>query len=229
MTELTAASSRAIKVHANRGEAEFGRAQRRTRLVKRLKIILPTVAAVAIAGAFTAYRLGPRDLPFSMSGLNLSEKSLTIEKPRVSGFEGSTQSYDLSAERAIQDLSKPGMVRLETIAGNFGVQAGANATMAAKTGLYDSNAQTLVLSDGISVKTTTGYDVSLSEAALDFRQKTLVSSMPVVINTGEGEIHANAVHVTEGGRKIVFDRGVTVTYKPKAGDGIAAESAPAGQ
>jgi lipopolysaccharide export system protein LptC len=211
----------------DRGEIEFQRARRRTRLVRWLRIVLPAIAVIAVAGYLITMRVMNElgDIDISMSGLNLDTKSLTIEKPRVSGFKGTAQSYDLSAERAVQDLTNSKVVRLESISGSFGLQSDGSATMTAKTGVYDGNAETLLLTEGISVKTTTGYDVSLSEAALDFKLRTLTSATPVVIKTGEGTIHANSVRMSDGGRKIAFENGVTVTYMPSAGDGIAAPAA----
>jgi lipopolysaccharide export system protein LptC len=226
MSELTSppvpARRREIKIRQDRGEAAFDEARRRTRLVGRLRIILPAVAILAIAGFVVGRELMPRGAVFSMSGLNLDAKSLTIEKPRVSGFKGTSQSYDLSAARAVQDLSNPKMVRLEEIAGRFGVETDGSAAMTAATGIYDSDAETLVLKDGVSVKTTTGYELSLMEAALDFRQKTLISANPIVIKTGDGEIRANSVRVSDSGKTIAFGNGVSVTYMPQSGDGIAA-------
>ena len=164
----TPPARRRIRVNAGgeRGEAEFARAQRRTRLVGWLKIVLPAIAVLAVIGYFAAIKVinSFGDIAVSMSGLNLDTKSLTIEKPKVSGFKGTAQSYDLSAERAVQDLTNPKKVTLEAISGRFGVQTSDSATMAAKSGIYDTDSETLILKDGISVHTTKGYEVHLTEA-----------------------------------------------------------------
>ncbi|MEO8666897.1 MAG: LPS export ABC transporter periplasmic protein LptC [Bauldia sp.] len=225
MTELTSdlrpPSRRTIKVYAARGEVEYERARSRSRLVRWLKLILPGVAILGIVGFVTVYKLMPRFDGFSMSGLNLDTKSLTIDKPRFSGFKGTAQSYEIAAARAIQDLANPNVVRLEEIAGTFGVNADGTATLAAKAGVYDSTRQSLILKDGVSVKTTDGVTISLGEAAVDFEKKTLVSETPVVITNAEGELHASGVTMQDGGGTIRF-KNVSITYAPKAGDGIAA-------
>lgn len=226
MTELTRddlppASRRRIKVHAASGDVEYDRARRGSRRVGRLKFILPAIAVIAIGGFLAAYALMPRGLGISMSGINISTKSLTIDKPRFSGFNGTARSYDISAARAIQDLANPKIVRLEEIGGSFGVDAG-SATLSAKAGVYDSTAQLLTLKDGIAVKTSNGIAVSLEEAVVDFDKKTLTSQKPVVITSAVAKVHANGVRIDQGGRKINFENGVSVTYTPANGDGIAA-------
>jgi lipopolysaccharide export system protein LptC len=226
VSEAPLAPRRRIRVRQSddHGAGEYVRARRRTRLVGWLKIVLPVIAVIAVIGYFAVIKFmnGIGDVAISMSGLNLDAKSLTIDKPRVSGFKGTAQSYDLSAERAIQDLTNPKRVALETISGSFGVQSHASATMAAKSGIYDTDAETLLLKDGVSVQTTTGYEVRLTDAAVDFKQRTLSSGNEVMIKTGEGTLHANSVHVSDGGKKITFGDGVSVTYLPSAGDGIVA-------
>jgi lipopolysaccharide export system protein LptC len=225
-SETRPAPRRRIRVNTavDQGAAEYARARRRTRLVGWLKIVLPALAVLVIIGYFAAIKVinGLGGIAVSMSGLNLDAKSLTIDKPRVSGFKGTAQSYDLSAERAVQDLTNPKRVTLEAISGSFGVQSDGSATMAAKSGIYDTDAETLILKDGVSVQTTTGYEVKLTEAAVDFKQRTLTSGNAVFIKTGEGTLRANSVHVSDGGKKITFGDGVSVTYLPSAGDGIAA-------
>jgi lipopolysaccharide export system protein LptC len=234
MTELATQGQtparRRIRVNAadDYRDVEYVRARRRTRLIGWLKVVLPALAVLAIIGYVVAIKVlnGLADVGVSMSGLNLDTKSLTIENPRVSGFKGTAQSYDISAERAVQDLAHPKRVTLEAISGSFGVQSDGSAKMAAKTGIYDADAETLMLKDGISVETTTGYEVRLIEAAVDFKQRTLKSGTEVFIKTREGTIRANSVRVSDGGKKITFENGVAVTYLPSAGDGIAAPTHP---
>jgi lipopolysaccharide export system protein LptC len=224
MTELTSdlrpPSRRTIRVHAARGDEEYNRARRGSRIVRWLRIILPALAVLGIAGYVAVYNLMPQDPRFSMSGLNLDTKSLTIDKPRFSGFKGTAQSYEISAERAVQDLGNPKVVRLEEVAGSFGVNAGASATLSAKAGVYDSTAQTLTLKEGVSVRTTDGIALDLAEAAVNFSDKTLVSTTPLTITNAEGELRATGVSVRDNGRTVRFEN-VSILYTPEAGDAAA--------
>jgi lipopolysaccharide export system protein LptC len=220
MTDLTSGlprpSRRRIKVDSARRDAEFDRARRGSRRVGWLKVVLPALAVIGIGGYIAFYALMPKDIAVSLSGLSLDTKSLTIDKPRFSGFTGTAQSYEISARRAIQDLANPKLVRLEEIEGTFGISGG-KGTLAAKAGVYDSAAQTLMLKDGVSVKTSKGIAVELGEATVDFTNKTLVSQAPITISAAEGAIRANGVRVGEGGKTVTFEKGVSVTYLPKTG------------
>jgi lipopolysaccharide export system protein LptC len=208
-----------------RGEADYRRARQRSRLVRWLRITLPTLAVLTLAifGGVAWYMTSNVGALFSLSGLSLDNKSLTIEKPRVSGFKGTSQAYDISAARAVQDLSNPKVVRLESITGEFGL---AGATVAAAKGTWDGNKETLVLSEGLSLETKTGYQVTLVDALVSFKEQSLKSSSPITIKGKSGDLTADTVIITKGGKEAVFEGNVKVTYVPQPGDGVAAEPMP---
>lgn len=214
----------------SRGEADFERARRHSRLVRSLRFILPAIAVAAVVGfgaaAWSVF--GDARLLFSLKGLSLDTRSLTIDRPHVSGFKGTAQAYDVEAESAVQDLSNPKIVRLNKIDANFSFAENASAKLAAKTGVYDSDNETLRLADGITVTTTNGYHVSLDDADVNMRTGSLVSRNPVVIDAPTGRITGNRLAVADRGKTIVLDNGVSVTYReapPAAADGSGEDGA----
>jgi lipopolysaccharide export system protein LptC len=238
MTELSTQARRsrqpAIRFdpRRNRGEADFERARKHSRLVRSLRFILPAIALAGVIGfGIAAWSvLGDARLLFSLKGLNLDTKSLTIDRPHVSGFKGTAQAYDVQAESAVQDLSNPKVVRLNKIDANFGFAENASAKLAAKTGVYDSGNEKLQLSEGITVVTTNGYHVTLDNADIDMKAGSLVSASPVVITAPTGRITGNHLTIGDRGKTIVLDNGVSVTYReaPPAAAAGTGESGAAG-
>jgi lipopolysaccharide export system protein LptC len=114
----------------------------------------------------------------------------------------------------VQSLDDPKVMTFKAIDARVGLDAAGTVTIDATTGVYDGNDNTLVLKGGIAVKTTTGYWASFKEAAIDLRKGSLISSQPIEIRTNEGTIRANAVEVSDHGKRIAFRNGVSVTYLP---------------
>jgi len=207
----------------------FVKATRHSVLVRRLKFILPTLAILAIVAFWATARIIPGDLAalVAVAGIDAKSNSVVMDKPHISGFEGTRRAYEFKADTAIQSLDDPKVVTFKQIVGHFGLEDAGVATVDAAIGIYDGNKNTLLLKDGITMQTTTGYSGRFTDAAIDLAKGTLISSQPLEFTTMEGKIHANAVNVTERGKHIVFSDGVSVTYLPP-GDLAAAPSATGG-
>lgn len=199
-----------------RGDEVYGRARRHSGLVRWLKIILPALAVVAVVSFVLAIRVVTSDIAdlFSLAGVAIDTKSLVMEKPHLSGFKGTEHSYEVHAERAVQDLANPKVVRLEEIAAEFGLSDDVRVSLDATAGVFDGNEEILVLQDGIAVSSTNGYAAKLDSATVDFGDGSLQSDDPVEISATEGLIRSRSLSIKDRGKKIVFSGGVSLTYVP---------------
>lgn len=213
-----------------RGEEVYGAARRHSGLVRWLKIVLPALAGTAVLAFVLAIRIVTSDIGdlFSLAGVSVDTKSLVMEKPHLSGFKGTEHSYEVHAERAVQDLSNPKVVRLEEIAAEFGLSDDVKVSLGAKAGTFDGDHQTLALSDGITVSSTNGYKAKLEAATVDFGKGNLVSDRPVEIRGAEGLIRSRKLSIRDRGKSIVFSGGVSVTYMPPKTSEEAAPAASSG-
>lgn len=211
-----------------RGEEVYSKARRHTGVVRWLKIILPALAGTAVLAFVLAIKIVTGDIVelFDIAGVTIDTKSLVMEKPHLSGFKGTEHSYEVVAERAVQDLANPKVVRLEKIDAEFGLTSDVKVSLDAEAGVFDGDKETLVLSDGINVSSTNGYAARLEAAAVDFESGQMSSDTPVEIRLTEGLIRARAMRVEDRGKKIIFSGGVSVTLVPPAQDEAA--SAPSG-
>ncbi len=200
------------------GEEAYRAAQRHSRLVRALKIVLPTVAVAGILLFWASAHFIPSDLAglISNAGIDLKSNSVVMNAPHISGFEGTKRAYEVKAARAIQSLDDPKVLTFEQINARIGLDNAGTATVDAGTGIYNGNDNTLELKNGISIQTTTGYAATIREAAVDLAKGSLRSSAPVEISAKEGTLHANSIDVTDRGKSVVFGGGVSVTFMPPA-------------
>jgi lipopolysaccharide export system protein LptC len=219
-----------------RGDEVYVEAHRHSGLVRWLKIILPATAGACIVAFVVAIKMVTGDIAelFSLAGVTMDTKSLIMEKPHLSGFKGTEHSYEVVAERAVQDLANPKIVRLEEIKAEFGLTAEVKVNLTATAGVFDGDHEKLELTDGITVSSTNGYEARLDRAHVDFRTKELTSKGMIEISATEGLVRAHTLEVGDDGKKILFGGGVSVTYMPPegalplvgGGDAEAAETVP---
>ncbi len=202
-----------------RGDEVFVDARRHSGLVRWLKIILPAIAGACIVAFFVAMKMVTSDIAelFTLAGVTMDTKSLVMEKPHLSGFKGTEHSYEVVADRAVQDLANPKIARLEGIKAEFGLTADVKVNLTAKSGVIDTDSQKLELQGGITVSATNGYEARLDGAYVDFQTKEMTSDGMIEISSTEGQVRAHTLQVTQEGKKIVFGGGVSVTYMPPDG------------
>lgn len=204
---------------ALRGDEVYVDARRHSGLVRWLKIILPATAGACIVAFVVAIKMVTGDIAdlFSLAGVTMDTKSLIMEKPHLSGFKGTEHSYEVVAERAVQDLANPKIVRLEEIKAEFGLTAEVKVNLTATAGIFDGDQEKLQLTDGITVSSTNGYEARLDKAHVDFRTKQMTSDGMIEISATDGLVRAHTLEVGEDGKKILFGGGVSVTYMPPDG------------
>ena len=199
-----------------RDDRAFNAARRHTTLVKRLRIILPALAIAGVVVFWATVRSVPGDFAnlVKMSGINVASNSVIMQKPHISGFEGTRQSYDVRANSAEQSLSDPKVVTFNDIEGHFGLDETGDATVTAAEGVYDGNKNTLKMGGGITITTTKGYSGKLTNAAIDLAKGSMTSSGGLQLSMSEGSIRAQTMVVTERGKHVLFTGAVSVTYMP---------------
>jgi len=210
-----------------RDEAIFAAAERHSSRVRWLKFALPAAVVVAIGVFWMSARFVPGDMEslVEVAGIDATSNSVVMQKPHISGFEGTRRAYEVKAESANQSLDDPKVVTFNTITGRFGLDEAGVATVNATRAIYNGNANTLKLEEGATVETNTGYAGRITGALIDLGAGSMTSDQPLELSTAEGRIKAQGVTVTDRGKRVSF-RKVTVTYLPPAE--LVTESGKAG-
>ena len=105
-------------------------------------------------------------------------------------------------------LLVPALGALTDIAKAMGIEL--RGSIVSFDGVYDSKAELLTLRQNIVFKSTSGFEVYLTEAVVDVHSSNIVSEKPVVVRMQQGTINANRLEVTDSGDTIRFAGGVTM-------------------
>jgi lipopolysaccharide export system protein LptC len=197
----------------------YVRARRHSTRVRVLRRAIPVGAGLAIGlVAFVTLfdpfgRMGVEGL--SIGGLNLSGTKITMEQPRLTGFQKDTRPYEITASHATQDVRRPTQVELVTMRGRLTLDdKGTKAHLEAARGIFDTKNEQLELRDDVLVTTDSGYKAQLRSAAVDFKANTVLSREPVRVEMPGGTIESDGLEVTDGGRRIVFEGRVRSAFNP---------------
>jgi lipopolysaccharide export system protein LptC len=200
----------------SRGDAEraFRAARRHSRVVRILRIAVPAAVAVTLIimtliTYFNPLRMLAR-LPINIDNLVVSGTKVTMEQPRLSGFTHDARAYELTADTAAQDMTKPDIVELRNIRAKVEMQDKSSIKMTAVTGIYDAKAETLKLDRDILLNSSTGYQGHLSEALVDIRKGNVVSEHPVEVKLLQGTLNANRLDIVDSGDLIRFHGGIVM-------------------
>src|SRR5436305_7172616 len=131
-------------------DARFAIAARHSRMVRILRIAVPAVVALAMAGViaisiFNPFRALMKQLPLDMDNLVVSGSKITMESPHLSGYAPDQRPYELWAKTATQDLTDPDHVDLKTLRAKVLMEDQSTVTLNARNGLFDTKQQVLDL------------------------------------------------------------------------------------
>ncbi|MCX5513659.1 LPS export ABC transporter periplasmic protein LptC [Kaistia algarum] len=193
--------------------ARYASARRHTMLVRFLKYALPLASIVGVVAFFLVAYILPEGVPgFSASSIDLTSNSIVMQNPHVSGFLSGGRTYEIRADRAEQSLENTKVVTLSNIAATIGFGDGQSAKILARTGTYYSDKQRIVLTDKITLNTTTGITGELQSADIDMTAGTMTTDQPIDFQSQGSRIRAERVRVADKGERISFTNGVKVTY-----------------
>lgn len=195
----------------------FSAARRHSRWVRVLRVALPSAVAVVTVLVVLLTYFNPlrmlSKLPINISDLIVSGSKITMEHPHLSGFTRDARAYELSADAAAQDLTRPDIVELHNIHGKVEMQNKSTLHMSAAIGIYDSKSETLKLERNIDLSSSTGYAGHLSEAFIDIRSGHVVSSKPVHVKLLQGTLDANRLEIVDNGEVVRFHGGVNMVLR----------------
>jgi lipopolysaccharide export system protein LptC len=213
-------------------DARFAIAARHSRLVRILRIAVPAVVGLAMAGVvaisiFNPFRALMKQLPVDMDNLVVSGSKITMESPHMSGFTPDQRPYEVWAKTATQDLTDPDHVELKTLRAKVLQEDRSTVTLEARTGLFDTKAQLLDLRKDIFLQSSTGYEARLSQAMLDIGKGTVTSEEPVDVKLLNGTLTADRLRITEKGALVRFEGHVVMNLIMDSPDPAPASVEPA--
>jgi lipopolysaccharide export system protein LptC len=192
----------------------FRAARRHSRLVRILRITVPVTVVIGLIIVTLITYFNPlrmlAKLPINIDNLVVSGTKVTMEQPRLAGFTSDARAYELVADTAAQDMTKPDIVELRNIRAKVEMQDKTSMEMTAVSGIYDAKAEMLKLEREILLRSSTGYQGRLSEALIDIRKGNVVSEHPVEVKLLQGTLNANRLDIFDSGDVVRFHGGVVM-------------------
>lgn len=190
-------------------------AMRHSRLVKVLKVAIPGTGALLFVGVVAMIGITNYLSGLGFGKISLTADGLVMDQPELSGHDGK-RSYRVAATRAIQRISDPRIFDLETIVAELKVDPNQKVAIEAANGTYDSQAETLRLSGGISVATSDGHSAELERLFVDLQEGSLTTDDPISIATSHGTLKATRMRFDQHDSSLVFFDGISMTLQPPA-------------
>jgi lipopolysaccharide export system protein LptC len=190
------------------------KAGRHSILVRIVRIVLPVGVVVGLTMLVLFTYFAPMQmfdkLPSVSGKLAVQGSKITMELPRIAGFTRDSRAYELNAETAVQDITKPDIVELQNLRAKMEMQDKDVVQVTANAGTYNTKADRIVLRDQVVVTSQQGYKALLREAAVEMKKGNVVSELPVEITLPNGTLKANRMEITDSGEVIRFERGVVL-------------------
>ena len=197
-------------------EARFASAARHSRLVRALRIAVPSavilaMTAIVAVSIFNPFRMLLPKLPLEMGNLVVSGTKITMESPHLAGYTPDQRPYEVWAKTATQDLTDPDHVDLRTLRAKVLMEdRTTTVTLDAINGLMNTKDQLLDLHKDIFLQTSTGYEARLSQAFVDIGKGTVTSEEHVDVKLLNGTLIADKLRITGGGEIVRFEGNVVL-------------------
>jgi lipopolysaccharide export system protein LptC len=190
-------------------------ARRHSRLVRFVRIALPAGIVVALTALVLVSYFEPlrmlEKLPAVSGKLAVQGSKITMEMPKIAGFTRDSRSYEMTAETAVQDITKPDLVDLKNLRATIELPGPNLVQISSGSGVYNTKSEQLVMRDQVTFTTAHGYRGKLRDASIDVKQGNIVSDQPVELTLPDGLLKANRIEIIDSGEVIRFDRGVVLT------------------
>jgi lipopolysaccharide export system protein LptC len=182
--------------------------------VRFLHIAVPagSVVALAISTVF-ASRLPQTKLP-TWSNIVVSGTKLIMAAPRMAGYTTAGRAYEITAEAAAQDMTKLDVLEISGIRGKMELKDKSLINVVADAGAYDSKTEMLRLDRHITVASSSGFDIELTEASVNTREGKIISKKPVEVHLAKGTLNSNGLEMINSGELIRFIGNVKKKINP---------------
>jgi len=181
--------------------------RRRTRIVAALRLILPAMVALLLAGLALWSRFGfdASSLHFAIDSIKLGAiDPLVMTNPHFEGIDEKKQPFSVTASSASEANSKADVVDLVGPQADITLQSGAWLTMTADTGRYYRQAQKLDLLGAVNLFHDQGYELHTRNLHIDLAANRATTNTPVDGHGPSGDLKADGLDVSDGGKRVVL-------------------------
>jgi lipopolysaccharide export system protein LptC len=198
----------------------MARADTHTRVVGWLKVVLPLAALAILSTLFlVARRIDPEAaLPYAEVDVEDLAREPRMTAPTYAGTTSDGASLTLSADEA-RPSAENAPAAAAALQMALKTPDGAVTELLAGAAVMDPVARQVILSDGVTVTTSSGYRLETAEMSAKLDRTGLESRAPVTATGPAGDIRANSMELsqdaqTPGAYVLVFKGDVRLVYQP---------------
>ncbi len=200
-------------------QLRFNKAKKASRrhsfLVAFLRVFLP-VAGLSIAVGIIGFVLYTNFFSYIKIGeVSFTSDGLVMSNPHLTGNDGD-RGYSVHAERAIQRISNPKIIDLETINADISLDRDQSVVVVANKGTYNSDRQTLELRDNVKISYSEGYSAFFDYLDIDMKTSRFVTQDAMELQSDGGYINAGAMDLDQKNSKVTFTKGVKLKLLPSS-------------
>ena len=199
-------------------DAAFRAAVRHSRWVRLLRFGLPSIAMFLCAVFVWVVVHDPRTSlgpQLDVASIGLTGATITMQSPRLTGFDKEQRPYEVTAVRAEQSLVEPSKIDLTDMNARMAMRNKGWTTLAALEGHLDSERKLLGLKGAVKLENELGDNARLKSAMADFGAGTVHSDEPVEINVGRNTLTAEKMEILENGDRAIFEGKVVMIMRPE--------------
>ncbi len=192
----------------------------RSRMVKRLRIILPIMAFVLIAALLFNTRSNEADKAFldDFKDVTASAEELRMANPRFAGTDNKGKPFEITAEAATQNTKTKDLVTLDRPRAIQG-ENDETTVVTADKGVYRSDTNILELEDGVSLQHDVGddaYTFTSPAATVAIKEEIVTSNAGVAGEGSDGStLKADRMKAYNSEGRVVFEGNVHMRILPK--------------
>ncbi len=181
---------------------------RASRLVRLMKIILPStaLALMALVVAWPQLQETERAVRAGVAEVNVSDfEGLTMINPRFIGVDtNNSGSFEMTAVRAFQQNKDAVQITLAQPKADLMTKNGHWLALSADDGVYHKNAQTIRLDGTVTLFRDDGYVFETASLDVDLQAGSAKTNQQVTANGPAGSARAEGIEVFNRGQRIVL-------------------------
>ncbi|MFY9658201.1 MAG: LPS export ABC transporter periplasmic protein LptC [Methylocystis sp.] len=195
-------------------------AMRHTQRVARLRrgIVWGVGGIVAVCSLFLAYHfISHLAVDLRFAGIGFQGARITIDQPRLVGYQKDGRAYELKARFGVQDIHKPDIFELQGLEARLDTDKGRPVLLTSDAAVYDGKQDRAELSNGVRISDEKNYDLRLESATMDFKASTLNSKQPATLKLECCDVDGKSVELAQGESRMTFTGAVHSVFHGDAG------------
>lgn len=205
----------------SRSRTTQAKAEARSRLVRRLRYILPMLGLVLFGALLFNTRSNPVDQAFldDFADLSATTEELRMANPRFAGIDNNGRPFEITALSARQAPNEKEIIALDMPRAVQGENE-RTSVVTAKRGIYRSQDNILVLRDSVTLEHDFGdntFVLRSPEAIVSIKDEIVVSETGVGAEAEDGStLKADKMTAYNYEGRVVFEGNVSMRIIPKA-------------